>query len=106
MLDSVNVRDFRIRVWFRHNLTDHSSTYIVHNLPLTLRDKFKTSVVEAESLSDWEKDVSLSTDALIVDMVLDSWRRRVDSVLRKVLEHVSSFYLPCEVCKVIVNATP
>ena len=87
MMDEQGTRDFRVRVWFHHNFVRRSSKYIIHNLPDDLKHELKESleriVPDGEDQSQF-----ILTDALITEMVANSWQNRIHHVFMKLLEYV------------------
>jgi hypothetical protein len=88
MMDTMDSRDFRVRVWFRHNLVDRSSTYIIHNFPDELKIQLRESIASRVRLSGYQALLSMSTDCLITKLVANSWQSRIYRAFTKLLDYV------------------
>jgi hypothetical protein len=91
MMDKDRDKDFRVRVWFQHNLEGRSSQYIVQDLPGILHDTLKESVHEqlTEGLvGDCPEDHAMLIDFNIADMVADSWKLPIHDIFTKLDNNV------------------
>ncbi|RXW20355.1 hypothetical protein EST38_g5498 [Candolleomyces aberdarensis] len=91
MMNEDGLRDFRVRVWFHHDLEGRSSKYIVHNLPEKHQDTLKELAEKQLTCghgvgyqADWQ---AMSIDCLIVEMVADSWKNRIDHVFKTLVAY-------------------
>ena len=88
MMDDTDTKEFRVRVWFRHDNVNGSSTYIIHNLPHELKDNLINSVRTLVDSGGYQPYHSMSIDSIVSKMVADSYQFRIHIALQKLLEYV------------------
>lgn len=82
------MRDRRVRVWFSHNLVEHTSTYMLHNCSEKVRQAIHDKIKLLASAEGCPGDL-MFIDYIIVNEVAGSWLDKILDVYKKLLHYVS-----------------
>jgi hypothetical protein len=88
MMDATDSKDFRVRIWFRHNLVKKSSTYIIHNLPDAIKHELLELLKSRAASGEYRPHHSMATDYLVAKLVSASWESRIEKAFAKLLDYV------------------
>ena len=81
------MRDRRVRVWFKHDVLEHTSIYMLHNCSEGVREAIQDRIKLLASSKGCPGDLML-IDYIIVNEVAGSWIEKILDVYKKLLHYV------------------
>ncbi|RXW21854.1 hypothetical protein EST38_g3993 [Candolleomyces aberdarensis] len=85
------MRDRRVRVWFKHDLVDHTSTYMLHNCSEKIKEAIQDRIKLLASSTGRPGDL-MFIDYIIVNEVAGSWLGKIVGVYKKLLHYVRTLW--------------